>query len=102
MKPNGQNGSASFSGISGKATANTNISSNTLATAANSQASRWRSPGERENSNTRPQARGWLEPIGSRAPWMRFLSLRLKPKAAAAPNSGRGPGAEAAAAGAGA
>jgi hypothetical protein len=46
-----------------------------------------------------PQARGWLEPIGSRAPWMRFLNLRLKPKAAAAPNSGRGPGAADAAAG---
>ncbi|MCX5947922.1 MAG: hypothetical protein NTY67_07000 [Cyanobacteria bacterium] len=67
MKANCQNGSASFSGNNGKATANMNISNNTLATAANSEASRWRSPTDRETSTTRPQARGWPEPTGTRA-----------------------------------
>ena len=55
---------------------------------------------EREPSTTRPQALGRLEPMATGASLIRFLSLRLKPKAAPAPRSGRGPGAEAAGTGA--
>jgi len=61
--------------------------------AAASAACRWRSPLEREPSTTRPQARGRLEPMATGASLIRFLSLRLKPKAAPAPRTGRGPGA---------
>ncbi len=87
-----QKGSGSLAGSSRKATASTNITSSALAVAANSAASRWRSPSEREPTTSRPQARGRLEPRAPGASLIRFLSLRLKPKAAAAPNSGRGPG----------
>ena len=43
-------------------------------------------------STNRPQAWGKPEPRATGASLMRFLSLRLKPKAAAAPNSGNGAG----------
>ncbi len=72
--------------------------------AQTSQAAHWLwrrhappSPGARPQtgnlSTARLQAWGRAEPRAPGACLIRFLSLRLKPKAAAAPNSGRGPGA---------
>ena len=92
VQASSQKGSASFGGSSGKATASTNITSSALAVAAASAANRWRLPLDREPCTNRPQARGRLEPRTPGGSLIRFLSLRLKPKAAA-PNSGRGPGA---------
>ena len=92
VKASSQKGAASLAGSSRKATASTNITSSPLAEAAARPANRWRSPSDREPFTSRPQAWGRPEPRALGASLIRFLSLRLKPKAAAAPNSGRGPG----------
>jgi hypothetical protein len=64
-----------------------------LGVAAVSAANQWRSPSGREPLATaRLQAWGRAEPRAPGASLIRFLSLRLKPKAAAAPNSGNGAG----------